>query len=36
VDFSATEEDLQAHFKDCGVVRRITIMRDKFTLKPKG
>eukprot|EP00055_Hartaetosiga_balthica_P000088 m.135638 g.135638 ORF g.135638 m.135638 type:complete len:224 (-) comp10104_c0_seq1:137-808(-) len=35
VDYSVTEKDLQAFFKDCGVVRRVTIPRS-FTKTPKG
>ena len=36
VDFQTTEQELQALFKDCGVVRRITILRDKFSGRSKG
>lgn len=36
VDFSATAEDLKDHFSDCGEIKRITILTDKFTQKPKG
>ncbi|EDQ91640.1 uncharacterized protein MONBRDRAFT_3176, partial [Monosiga brevicollis MX1] len=36
VEYAATEEEIQALFKDCGVVKRIKIMRDKFTGHPKG
>ena len=36
MDYSARPEDLQEHFKDCGVVNRVTILCDKFTGHPKG
>jgi polyadenylate-binding protein 2 len=36
LDDSTTPEDLQAHFRSCGTVNRITILCDKFTGKPKG
>eukprot|EP00698_Gefionella_okellyi_P021351 TRINITY_DN68_c0_g1_i1.p2 TRINITY_DN68_c0_g1~~TRINITY_DN68_c0_g1_i1.p2 ORF type:complete len:197 (-),score=40.99 TRINITY_DN68_c0_g1_i1:1030-1620(-) len=36
VDFSATPEELQAHFQSCGVVNRVTILCDKFTGQSKG
>ena len=36
LDHSATPEDLQAHFRSCGTVNRITILCNKFTGKPKG
>jgi hypothetical protein len=36
VDYSATPEELVAHFKACGTVERVTIMCDKFTGQPKG
>ena len=36
VDYSATPEELVAHFKACGQVERVTIMCDKFTGHPKG
>jgi len=35
VDFSSTPEELQEHFKACGVINRITILCDKFG-NPKG
>ncbi|KAH9249453.1 hypothetical protein BASA81_012815 [Batrachochytrium salamandrivorans] len=31
-----TPDDLQAHFKTCGDVKRITIICDKWTGRPKG
>lgn len=36
VDYSSTPQDLQEHFKSCGLINRITIMVDKFTGHPKG
>lgn len=36
VDYSATPEDIQAHFQACGVINRVTILCDKFTGHPKG
>lgn len=36
VDYSATPEELLAHFEPCGVVERVTIVCDKFTGRPKG
>ena len=36
VDYSATPEELQAHFQACGTINRITILCDKFTGHPKG
>lgn len=36
VDYGATPEELQEHFKSCGSINRITIMVDKFTCCPKG
>lgn len=36
VDYSATPEELQAHFADCGTVNRVTILCNKFTGHPKG
>jgi len=36
VDYGATPEELQEHFKSCGAINRITIMVDKFTCCPKG
>lgn len=30
VDYSATPEELQLHFKDCGTVNRVTILTDKM------
>eukprot|EP00558_Chaetoceros_sp_UNC1202_P005224 CAMPEP_0197232600 /NCGR_PEP_ID=MMETSP1429-20130617/863_1 /TAXON_ID=49237 /ORGANISM="Chaetoceros sp., Strain UNC1202" /LENGTH=278 /DNA_ID=CAMNT_0042690673 /DNA_START=86 /DNA_END=918 /DNA_ORIENTATION=- len=36
VDYSATPEELLAHFEPCGTVERVTINCDKFTGRPKG
>ncbi|PIK43559.1 putative polyadenylate-binding protein 2-B-like isoform X2 [Apostichopus japonicus] len=36
VDYSATAEDLEAHFHGCGSINRITILCNKFTGHPKG
>ncbi|KAL9185071.1 hypothetical protein ACHAXT_002848 [Thalassiosira profunda] len=36
VDYSATPEELLAHFESCGTVERVTIVCDKFTGRPKG
>jgi polyadenylate-binding protein 2 len=36
VEYSATPEELLAHFEPCGIVERVTICCDKFTGQPKG
>ncbi len=36
VDYSATPEEIQAHFATCGTINRVTILCDKFTGHPKG
>jgi len=36
VDYSATPEEIQNHFKSCGSINRVTILLDKFTGQPKG
>lgn len=36
VDYSATPEELQAHFQACGTINRITILCDRWTGQPKG
>ena len=36
VDYGATPEELQDHFKSCGTINRITILVDKWTGSPKG
>lgn len=36
VDYSASPEEIQAHFESCGSINRVTILLDKFTGQPKG
>lgn len=36
VDYGATPEELQEHFKACGAINRITILVDKYLGTPKG
>eukprot|EP00871_Galdieria_phlegrea_P003719 jgi/Galph1/4348/GphlegSOOS_G2998.1 len=36
VDYGATPEELQSHFKECGTINRVTILCDRFTGHPKG
>lgn len=36
VDFSVTPVELQEQFASCGVVKRVTILTNKFTGQPKG
>jgi len=36
VDYSASPEEIQAHFQACGTINRVTILCDKFTGHPKG
>jgi polyadenylate-binding protein 2 len=36
VDYSASPEDIQAHFQSCGSINRVTILLDKYTGAPKG
>lgn len=36
VDYGATPEELQEHFRSCGTINRITILVDKYTGSPKG
>ncbi len=36
VDYGATPEELQEHFRSCGTINRITILVDKYTGTPKG
>ena len=36
VDYSATAQELEAHFHGCGSINRVTILCDKFTSHPKG
>ncbi|KAI9787793.1 MAG: cytoplasmic RNA-binding protein [Peltula sp. TS41687] len=36
VDYSASPEEIQAHFQSAGSINRVTILLDKFTGQPKG
>jgi len=36
VDYEATPEEIQSHFRSCGSINRVTILLDKFTGQPKG
>ncbi|QDS76256.1 hypothetical protein FKW77_001458 [Venturia effusa] len=36
VDYGASPEEIQDHFKSCGSINRVTILLDKFTGHPKG
>lgn len=36
VDYGSTADELEAHFRCCGAINRITILVDKFTGHPKG
>ncbi|CAD5207106.1 unnamed protein product [Bursaphelenchus okinawaensis] len=36
VDYSATPENLEEHFRGCGPIERVTILADKFSGNPKG
>ena len=36
VDFSADEQQLIEHFKECGDIARVTIRKDKNTQQPIG
>lgn len=36
VDYSASPEDIQAHFQSCGSINRVTILLDKYSGQPKG
>ncbi|KAI9829363.1 MAG: cytoplasmic RNA-binding protein [Phylliscum demangeonii] len=36
VDYSASPEEIQAHFQTAGSINRVTILLDKFTGQPKG
>jgi len=36
VDYGASPEEIQDHFKSCGSINRVTIVLDKFTGHPKG
>lgn len=36
VDFTATPEELEEHFKSCGDIIKVTILCDKYTGHSKG
>ena len=36
IDFNATENDLQDHFSQAGVVVSVNIVQDRMTGKPRG
>jgi RNA recognition motif-containing protein len=36
VDYGASPEEIQDHFKSCGSINRVTILLDKHTGHPKG
>jgi polyadenylate-binding protein 2 len=36
VDYAATPEEIQNHFRSCGSINRVTILLDKYTGQPKG
>lgn len=36
VDYGATSAELEAHFRGCGSVNRVTILRNKSDGRPKG
>uniref|UniRef100_A0A915ESI7 RRM domain-containing protein n=1 Tax=Ditylenchus dipsaci TaxID=166011 RepID=A0A915ESI7_9BILA len=36
VDYSATPDMLEEHFRGCGAIERVTILTDKFSGHPKG
>jgi polyadenylate-binding protein 2 len=36
VDYGASPEEIQDHFKGVGSINRVTILLDKFTGQPKG
>jgi polyadenylate-binding protein 2 len=36
VDYTATPEEIQNHFRSCGSINRVTILLDKYTGHPKG
>jgi polyadenylate-binding protein 2 len=36
VDYAATPEEIQNHFRSCGGINRVTILLDKFSGQPKG
>lgn len=36
VDYGATAKELEAHFRECGEINRVTIICDKYDGHPKG
>lgn len=36
MDYGGTAEELEAYFNQCGEIRRVTILCDKFSGHPKG
>ncbi|KAI6170347.1 RRM domain-containing protein [Aphelenchoides bicaudatus] len=36
VDFGARPAKLEAHFRSCGTINRVTILTDRYSGKPKG
>ena len=36
VEYAATAEEVELHFRGCGALNRVTILCDKFTGHPKG
>ncbi|KAF7260332.1 hypothetical protein EG68_02499 [Paragonimus skrjabini miyazakii] len=36
VDYGSTADELEAHFRGCGPVNRVTILCNKYTKEPKG
>lgn len=36
VEYAATPEDLEKHFRSCGTINRVNVMVDKWTGNPKG
>ena len=36
VDYKTTKEELELIFEDCGVIERVTIMKNHITKQPKG
>ncbi|VDP91334.1 unnamed protein product [Echinostoma caproni] len=36
VDYGSTADELEAHFRACGPINRVTILCNKYTGQPKG
>ena len=36
VEYTATQDEIKQHFKECGQILRVTILKDKFTKRPTG